>query len=304
MHEVYAGKCFICKQQKKVNLLKDFGAEVCDECLEIFLKKRVLSTIRSHHMIAEGDRVALGVSGGKDSITLLNILFDLKKRLRYELIPFHMKLGFGDFSEQAARYALEAAHRLGTDIKIYDIRDFGVRVEPVGSFPACAVCGALKRTIFNKIARELGANVLATAHTFDDMFLFAIKNIVSKKDNIPPAVSKSKNPSLPVKIKPMYRIPEYIIRKYCLVKEINHTTGECPVSDGRGHALKKVFEQIDLVSPSMRKQILDSLKRILKVCGKPPKEPEVECKLCGELSTQEICPLCRVREYQQSKKSF
>lgn len=292
------GRCFMCRKEGTVFNLKDFGTMVCSDCLPEFVKRRVLTTLRSFHMISPGDIIAVGVSGGKDSATLLNALNAISKRLDVSIRPFHLNLGFGEFSEIVENAAKKAAELSGLELQVFYLSDFEVRVERIGSFPPCAVCGALKRTIFNRIARELKANVLATAHTFDDIFLFALKNLVSGKDNIPPAVSKPISELLPRKIKPLYRIPEYLTEEYCRILDIPYVKGECPVSDGRGHALKKVLAEIDGVSPSFRKQILQALKRIYKKAGKPVKEPVYICEICGEPSTQKICPLCRVRDYQ------
>lgn len=291
-------RCFLCKRKGSVFDLRDFGAKVCRDCLPEFVKRRVISTIRSHRMISSGDVVAVGVSGGKDSAALLNILSKTTKKLNITVIPFHLNLGFGDFSEQAQKAALHVSEISGLKLNIFYLADYKVRVEPIGSFPACAVCGALKRSIFNRIARKLGANVLATAHTFDDIFLFAIKNLVSGKDNVPKSVLQPEAEMLPRKIKPLYNIPEYLTDAYCQVLGIKHIVGECPVSDGRGHHLKKVFAEIDTVSPGFRRQILNAMKRIYKNAGKPQKMPKFLCVYCGEPSTQEVCPVCRVREYQ------
>jgi uncharacterized protein (TIGR00269 family) len=293
-----AGSCFICRRKGRVFDLRDFGSRVCPDCLPEFVKRRVLSTIRSHHMISSGDVVAVGVSGGKDSAALLHILNQTARKLDIKVMPFHLNLGFGDFSERAQEAASNAAEISGLELNVFYISDYEVRVEPIGSFPACAVCGALKRSIFNRIARKLGANVLATAHTFDDIFLFAVKNLVSGKDNIPRSVLQPEAGRLPRKIKPLYRIPEYLTSAYCMEIGIKHITGECPVSDGRGHALKKILAEIDTASPGFRRQVLDALKRVYKNTGKPPKKPQFSCIRCGEPSTQEICPVCRVREYQ------
>lgn len=290
--------CYLCKKEAKGFNLKDFGVKVCSQCLPEFVLRRTLSTMRSFHMVKQGQTVAVGISGGKDSTALVHVLGRLQKKLGITVKAFHLHLGFADFSEKVLEIAKEAALQASVEFKAYFIKDYGVRVEPIGSFPACAVCGALKRTIFNRIAKDLGAQVLATAHTFDDIFLFALKNLVSKKDNIPKAVLPPANELLPAKIKPFYLIPEYLTRAYCDVLGLKYYDSMCPIADKQGHALKPVFAEIDKVSPGFRKQILDGLKRVFKVAGKKQKEPVFNCRYCGEPATQEICALCRVRHYQ------
>jgi tRNA(Ile)-lysidine synthase TilS/MesJ len=185
--------CFHCKKAENIFYLGHYGLYVCDACFPTFFRRKVLSTIRSFHMLKEGDVVAVGVSGGKDSASLIHTLFFLAPRLKIKVKPFHMHLGFGEYSDLALKTVKELGSRIGQDVEIFYLADYGVKVEPIKSFPACAVCGALKRNIFNRITRILGARVLATAHTFDDIFLFALKNLLSKKDNIPRAVLESQN---------------------------------------------------------------------------------------------------------------
>ncbi|MCX7831665.1 MAG: hypothetical protein N2440_02050 [Actinobacteria bacterium] len=296
-------KCFICKNSdKQVLELKEFGAHICNDCIPEFISRRVISTIRSHRMVKQGQKVALGFSGGKDSTTLLSVFKKAEKKIGVKVIPFHLHLGFGSYSDSVLEKARKAAEKIGTDLKVYYLEDYSVRIEPIGSFPACAVCGAIKRNIFNRIARDLNCNVLATAHTFDDIFLFTIKNFISKKDNIPASYLVSSRDGIPIKIKPLYRIPESLTKIYCDILGLDYVSGECPVSDKKGHSLKSVFSQIDEVSPGMRRQILDNFKRIYKKVGKKQKDLIFDCKICGEPSTQEICALCRVRAIQSEKK--
>lgn len=297
-------KCFICKNRDKDLIkLKEFGAHICKDCIPEFVLRRVVSTIRSHRMVKQGQKVAVGFSGGKDSTALLSILKKSEKKIGIKVVPFHLHLGFGSHSDNVLKIAKKAAEKIETDLKVYYLKDYSVRIEPIGSFPACAVCGAIKRNIFNRIARDLNCDVLATAHTFDDIFLFAIKNFISKKDNIPSSYLVSSRDGIPVKIKPLYRIPETLTKLYCDILGLDYVTGECPISDKKGHLLKSVFSQIDEVSPGMRRQILDNFKRIYNKVGKKQKDLIFDCKICGEPSTQEICALCRVRAIQESKSN-
>lgn len=298
-----SGFCFRCKKKGDVYYLADYGLYVCRGCFPEFFRKKVLSTIRSFHMLKEGETVAVGVSGGKDSASLLHTLSLLSAKLKIQLKPFYLHLGFGDYSDTALAAAHKVAEKSGTKLAVFYLSDYGVRVEPIKSFPACAVCGALKRSIFNRIARKLGAGVLATAHTFDDIFLFALKNLLSQKDNIPRAVLESSSSLVPRKIKPLYRMPETMTRLYCEVENLPFVAGSCPVSDGRGHALKEIFAQIDEVSPGFRRQFIDHLKRLYRKAGREARNLDKECIYCREPSTQDICAVCRVRAYQQQIQS-
>lgn len=295
-------KCPRCGSQRNVLLLKDLGTRVCLSCLPEFLIRRIVYTIKSHHMLEGVSAVAAAVSGGKDSAVMLDALVRAGRSRGVRIKPFHLNLGFGEFSDRAQSYACQAAARNGIDITVFNISDYGIRIEPVKTFSACAVCGAVKRILFNRFARELGCDVVATAHTLDDMLLFAIKNILSGRNNLPPSMVRG-NGAVPGKIKPLYFIPEYLTELYCRIEEIEHTVGECPVSDGKGHRMKHALFMLDVASPSVRRQLLKNLKKIFGQLGSEPRFPDKRCWVCGEPNTQEICAVCRVRQLQSEEQS-
>lgn len=290
-------KCPRCGRTENVVTLKDLGTIICIECLPDFLLRRILYTIRTHHMLEGVAAVAAAVSGGKDSTVMLDALVRASKSRKIRVQPFHLNLGFGDFSQAAESFAREAAARNGLELKVFYLADYGLRIEPLKTFSACAVCGAVKRVLFNRFARELGCDVVATAHTLDDMLLFALKNILSGKNNIPPSVSRGSD-EVPGKIKPLYYIPEYLTELYCEIKGIQRTSEECPVSDGKGYRMKEALFMLDVASPSVRRQLLKRLREIFKQAGQPPRFPDKKCQICGEPNTQEICAVCRVRQLQ------
>nr|MDO8043188.1 ATP-binding protein [Candidatus Baldrarchaeota archaeon] len=69
------------------------GLPLCKKHFVEYLEKRVFKTVKKYRMIQEGERILLGVSGGKDSIALLHILKGLQKELKFEIIPLFIDLG-------------------------------------------------------------------------------------------------------------------------------------------------------------------------------------------------------------------
>lgn len=124
--------------------------------------------IDDYQMIAAGDHIAIGVSGGKDSLTLLYALQGLKRFYPkpFELSAITVDLGFRDFdltpvSELCKRLSVPYT-AVSTDIgKIL----FDVRKE---SNP-CALCAKMRKGAFNRAAKELGCNKIAYAHHKNDM---------------------------------------------------------------------------------------------------------------------------------------
>ena len=135
--------------------------------------RRILSRVRAavsdYGMIKEGDKIAVGVSGGKDSLMLLKVLCELKRfhSEKFELVAITLDMRFngkdGDFSKikkMCDEYGVEYVVK-PTDL--YEII-FNIRKEP----SPCSLCSRMRRGILHDTAKELGCNKIALGHHLDD----------------------------------------------------------------------------------------------------------------------------------------
>lgn len=134
--------------------------------------QRLLSYTRKavdeYDMIQENDHIAVGISGGKDSLTLLYALHGLKRFYpkKFELSAVTVDLGFKDFNLspiQALCKELDIPYRIVRS-DIYDIL-FHIRKE---SNP-CSLCAKMRKGALNQAVREMGCNKVAYAHHKDDI---------------------------------------------------------------------------------------------------------------------------------------
>lgn len=133
--------------------------------------KRLLSFVRravdDYNMIEDGDRIAVGVSGGKDSLTLLEVLAEMRRFYpkKYEVVAITVNMGFegADFSE-----VREFCRRIKVEYKVLDTDIakiiFDVRKEP----NPCSLCAKMRRGSLHAAAVELGCNKVALGHHYDD----------------------------------------------------------------------------------------------------------------------------------------
>lgn len=131
------------------------------------MQRKVLDTIVRHKLLAEGDRVLVGVSGGPDSVALLSVLVKLRKRLGIEVCVGHVNHGLrGAESDGDERFVIELAkrHKLRHRRRRVDVA--ARRGAKGGSLEE--VARDVRYAFFRKAAKELGANVIATGHTADD----------------------------------------------------------------------------------------------------------------------------------------
>ena len=133
--------------------------------------KRLLSFVRravdDYNMIDEGDRIAVGISGGKDSLTLLAALAEMRRFYpkKYEIVAITVDMGFegSDFSEIA-----EFCRRLKVEYRVVktDIAKiiFEIRKEP----NPCSLCAKMRRGSLHAEAQAAGCNKVALGHHYDD----------------------------------------------------------------------------------------------------------------------------------------
>lgn len=136
--------------------------------------RKVLASIRNadlrFSLINQGDKIVVGVSGGKDSLVLLYALNLYRKfaQCDFEIIPVMLDLGFASFDPSAIQ---EYVRTLGMELVVADART----VYPIllkhtkeGGHLPCSICSRMKKAAINKVAKGLGAKKVAFAHHAED----------------------------------------------------------------------------------------------------------------------------------------
>lgn len=143
--------------------------------------RRLLSLTRKavdeYNMIEEGDRIAVGISGGKDSLTLLYALSGLRRFYpkHFEIEAITVNIGFEGFNTDAIAALCEELGVHYTVIKT-DIAEvvFNIRKEE----NPCSLCAKMRKGAFNDKAKELGCNKSAYAHHKDDVIETALMSLI------------------------------------------------------------------------------------------------------------------------------
>jgi len=294
--EMVEGRCGICGARTRILRITEFNLKTCPACYPRFFERRVRRTLEKYEMLGEGDRVAVAVSGGKDSSALLYALRRLGVVMGFEVLGLHFHLGMGDYSDRNLAHVQEQSERLDVPLQVVYISDYGLRVQRVKGWQPCAVCGAIKRALLNREARRMGATVMATAHTMEDMLLFTLKNLLSRKYYIPPPVLPPFDGAMR-KIKPLMFTPERFNSIYCHMRRIPCFAEKCPEWSPRAHALKDVFARMEEIVPSSNLQLLLSLMEALPAQEEHSWNPRSRCHRCGELTNQDLCTICQLKDW-------
>src|SRR5947208_4452483 len=169
-------------------------------------------------MIRDGDRVAVGLSGGKDSATLLEILVRLQKRAPIDFSVCAFTVEQGKF--------LRPVEPIGEYIRglgvawTYHTDNPSIRLLKEQPGHGCDICSRFRRRAVYQIARGLGANVIAFGHTADDLCESLLRNILyTGRISSLPAVTYSKQRDFRL-IRPLIYVTEEVTKSYCESKGI------------------------------------------------------------------------------------
>jgi tRNA(Ile)-lysidine synthase TilS/MesJ len=135
------------------------------------------------NLINDGDRIVIGISGGKDSIVLFEAMMTYKQYAKKEftLLPVILNLGFERFD--ATTY-LEHFHNRGYDLYVSDasnvakILEIQKEKQNLLKLP-CSICSKMKKAAINSVAKSLNANKVAFAHHIDDALETLVMNMIS-----------------------------------------------------------------------------------------------------------------------------
>ena len=131
------------------------------------LTRKALS---DYNMIKDGDKIAVGLSGGKDSISLLALLAAYKKFApeKFDLLAINIDLGFSDINKDEVQATKDYCESIGVELVIEPTQIYDIILERNEKSP-CSLCSKMRRGALNSVAKEHGCNKLALGHHADDV---------------------------------------------------------------------------------------------------------------------------------------
>lgn len=125
--------------------------------------------LTDYKMIEDGDKIAVGLSGGKDSIALLALLAAYKKfsPQKFDLVAINIDLGFADIDKAQVQATKEYCESIGVELVIERTQIYDVILDR-GEKSPCSLCSKMRRGALNGAAKSLGCNKLALGHHADD----------------------------------------------------------------------------------------------------------------------------------------
>ncbi len=216
--------------------------------------------IDDYHMISEGDRIAVGVSGGKDSVVLLRLLAGLRsyfnKPFTLEAITIDMGLGM-DYSpmEELCRELDVPYHIIKTEIApiIFEHRK---EKNP------CSMCAKMRRGALNQAILDLSFNKLALGHHYDDAVeTFVMSLLFEGRISCFQPVTDLDRTGI-VQIRPMLYIHEKTVDNFAKRMELPIIENRCPVDKTtKREEVKQLIYELSATYPDLKERIFGAMQR-------------------------------------------
>ncbi|MBO4429155.1 MAG: tRNA 2-thiocytidine(32) synthetase TtcA [Clostridia bacterium] len=232
--------------------------------------RRLLSYARracdDYEMIKDGDRIAVGVSAGKDSLSLLCTLAELRRFYpqKFDVVAITVDMRFDEIGKPAADYKpiAELCERL--DVK-YHVEPsniakivFDVRKE---SNP-CSLCAKLRRGAVNDTAKKLGCNKVALGHHFDDAVeTFMLNLFFEGRIGCFSPVTYLDRTDITV-IRPLVYAPEKDVRYFARSAELPVIESPCPADkDSERAEMKRLIASLEKQNKGLKHRIFGAMQR-------------------------------------------
>ena len=241
-------------------------SEIESRRLEKRLKERFVKAMATYHLIEDDDRILVGLSGGKDSL-LLTELLARRSRIqhpRFTVEALHVRMENIHY-ETDTSYLQGFCDALGVRLHVRttsfeigspaDARDARRQKQP------CFLCSWQRRKQLFNLAQELGCNKIALGHHQDDLIHTALMNLTYQaRFATMPARLKMRKMPLTI-IRPLCLIPESDIKTYAEMQGYQKQQKLCPYeTDSHRTDIKRIYEQLEQMNPEARYSIWGALE--------------------------------------------
>ncbi len=290
-----------------VTFLRYSGAHLCPRHFCEFVERRVKQEIRRQlDLDGEPAKIAVGLSGGKDSSTTLVLLHGYLARRRDVMVEaITVDEGIAGYRPPSLETAAALCASLDVPHHVVSYREaIGFEMDRVVRVDAaaipCGYCGVFRRRCLNAKAREIGADFLATGLNLDDTAESILMNVargdVERLARLGPHEHVQRG--LVPRLQPLRMVPELEVYLYAYLKGIPFHEANCPYAERaqRGR-FKEILHRLEAESPGTRHAIVrgyDALRPVLQAAW--PAAHLNDCARCGEPTIREVCKACELRE--------
>ena len=292
-------QCSKC-QNTAVYTRKYSGESLCSECFSNSILRKAAKTISKYKMIKNGDLVCVGVSGGKDSLVLLDTLKKMSQSHNFKIIAVTIDEGIPGYRDEALDIVKEFCTKLDVEFKIYSYKDLfdltlseSLDLRESEKTSSCSICGILRRRSLDHAAKEIGANVIATGHNLDDTLqTFLINTLSGDTSKIGWMDPENQGKELR-KIKPLSEIYESEIVFYAFTNNLPFQSEPCPhMNEGIRTEIREFLNSLEDHRSGIKNNMYHSILKISNIIKTFDEKEKRNCQICGYSCSGTICSVC------------
>lgn len=296
--------CKFCKTKPVITLTNN-KVNLCKSCFTKYFEKKALRTIKQYKLLEKGDHIVVAVSGGKDSLSVLNLLDKTKDRMKIKLTALLIDEGIKGYRDKSVEDAKKFCKEKKIHLEIASYKDnFGKTLDAMKKKNkdtiACSMCGVFRRSLLNKKSRELKATKLATGHNLDDeaqsILMNQLRHNIVLSSRLGPMNGVKRDSRFIPRIKPFYFLTEKEVATYAYLHGLVSDFNECTYcEESYRFEIRDLLNEMEQKHPGTKHALVASFIEILPLLKNKFKDVEMKsCKSCGEPSSSEICNVCQI----------
>ena len=294
-------KCDRCENQA-VYTRKYSGEKLCSECFSNSILRKTAKTISKYNMIKHNDLVAVAVSGGKDSLALLNIINQMATTHNFRIKAITIDEGIPGYRNEALEIVQIFCAKLNVEHKVFSYKElFDLTLDEALDLrgnektSSCSICGTLRRRAIDHAAKDIGADVIATGHNLDDTLQTFVINMLSGDTTKIGWMDPDTSSNTLRKIKPFCEIYESEIVFYAFTNDIPFQSEPCPhMNEGIRTEIREFLNSLEGQHSGIKNNLYQSIIKISHIVKDTNYKQKTICVKCGNVCTGKTCSVCNM----------
>jgi len=279
------------------------GLHLCEKHFIEYIERKVKKELRRQMGVERGDRIAVALSGGKDSsalIYMLNKFFHDRRDLQFVAIA--VDEGIKGFRRLTLDNAEKLTKKLNMELFTYSFaHEFGFTLDDIVSKgfeqAPCTFCGVLRRRVIERKAKELGITKVFTAHNLDDEVQTIMLNYIRGDIERLRRLNMHRIDEFVPRIKPLRTIPEKEIGLYAYLVGLPLLTAHCPYARlSFRFSVKRMLNEFEMRHPGAKYSLLRGYEHLMELLPASTAHQRrlLTCERCGEASASKLCKVCEI----------
>ncbi|MGI0056598.1 MAG: ATP-binding protein, partial [Nitrosarchaeum sp.] len=281
-------KCDRCENQVAYTR-KYSGEKLCSKCFSNSILRKTAKTISKYNMIQHNELVAVAVSGGKDSLALLNIINQMATTHNFRIKAITIDEGIPGYRNEALEIVqafcakLNIQHKVFSYKELFDLTlDEALDLRGEEKTSSCSICGTLRRRAIDHAAKDIGADVIATGHNLDDTLQTFVINMLSGDTTKIGWMDPDTSSNTLRKIKPFCEIYESEIVFYAFTNDIPFQTEPCPhMNEGIRTEIREFLNSLEGKHSGVKNNLYQSIIKVSQIVKDTNYKQKIICITCG-----------------------